>query len=93
METKGCTTGRATLITAREAGKSRCKYQRATSGKASSWSVSPVGAQSTIRVSYLPSALCWRICIREAISSIPGGEASSSATMSSTPWEENSELR
>ena len=57
METNGCTTGRATFITAREAGKSRCRYHRATSGNASSWRVSPVGAQSTTRVSNLPSAL------------------------------------
>ena len=93
MPMKGCTIGRASFITLRSIGKIRFRYQRATSGKASSCRVSPVGAQSTTRTSNWRVSAWRRIHIRLAISSIPGGVASSSAMMSSTPWELKSVAR
>ena len=93
MLMNGCITGRATLFIIRWIGKMRLRYHLATSGNASSCSVSPVGAQSTMSTSNLPSRLCFLIHMRLATSSIPGGDAISSATMSSTPCEAKSDVR
>ena len=60
-------------------------HQRAASGKESSRSVSPVGAQSTTITSQSPSST-WRLSrSRLNSSSPPGGTVSSSAAIRSTP--------
>ena len=77
--------GRAAVMRRFSHGNTLSSHQRATSGKESSRSVSPVGAQSTTITSNSPDSW-WRLsCSREKISSIPGGTVSSSARMRSTP--------
>ena len=77
--------GRAAARICFSNGNTLSIHQRATSGKDSSRSVSPVGAQSTTIASHSPESL-WA-CRRssENSSSIPGGTVSSSAEMRSTP--------
>ena len=82
--------GRAAVIRRFSQGNTFSSHQRATSGKDSRRSVSPVGAQSTMITSNSPDSW-WRLsCSREKISSIPGGTVSSSARMRSTPRSDSS---
>ena len=77
--------GRAAAMSCGDCGKTFCSHQRATSGKDSSRSVSPVGAQSTMTQPKRPSSWWRLICSRLKSSSRPGGTVSSSALMRSTP--------
>ena len=63
----------------------RSSHQVTTSGKDSSRSVSPVGAQSTITTSNSLSSWWRLIHSSEKSSSMPGGTVSSSAEMRSMP--------
>jgi hypothetical protein len=77
--------GPATLTAAFWKGMILSRYQRASSGKASSCSVAPVGAQSTTTTSYWPLSASAVICIKLANSSMPGRTLVSSATRSLMP--------
>ena len=77
--------GRTAAMSWGDCGKTFCSHQRATSGKDSRRSVSPVGAQSTITQPKRSSSWWRLICSRLKSSSRPGGTVSSSALMRSTP--------
>ena len=77
--------GRAAARSWRSWGKTFSSHQRATSGKESSRSVSPVGAQSTTTASHSPLSWWCLSWSSENSSSRPGGTVSSSAVMGFTP--------
>ena len=77
--------GRAAASSACSRPNTLSSHQRAASGKESSRSVSPVGAQSTTIASHSPESVCCLSASRLNSSSPPGGTVSSSAAIRSTP--------